>query len=516
MGRALRLALLGVPVGGGGAAEIVVTEFTQSVDSTNLVTNGDMETGDPPTGYTAGGVALDGVADERTGGTGAQSLAITRNAATLVPYARQARTLTALQWYLLDLWVKNVDAIVAYGRFGTGSLSYNTPDSPYQSATDWAHHEDIVCATSTVCDIRLYISTTAIGQSGRFDDVRLRAVTPHPQQTLPSADMELEIDLTLPETPYSGQRILMPYRINGSLAEGFNCWMAALYRNTLNTNWNFCLWSVVDGTYTKRAELLEIGVPEKIKCVAYGTQHQCYMYAAEAWTPLHAVVDVDYLTTATGVTVLYSEAMAPTSLRARAASPFDLGLSGTGLAFIDGDSKTDPTASYGFWDFMFEYLAERETGANWGYYNVADAGDTLAEGLAALPASLAALGDTPVPDCALINFGANDVQSLPAEATWKQNLRDYVETIHAKWSTTPIYIMRPWRQGYDAESLTISGWIDDVVAEYAYAYAGPNENVFLKGDDDGAGRMFPPYPNAHPNGWGARLSAQEWVTIVTS
>lgn len=177
---------------------------------------------------------------------------------------------------------------------------------------------------------------------------------------------------------------------------------------------------------------------------------------------------------------------------------------------MDGDSKTDNTSSYGEWDYIIKYLTEQQTSQNWSYYNVADAGDTLADGLAALTASLASLDASPEPQYALINFGANDVQSLPAEATWKQNLRDYVEEIHIKWSTTQIYVALPWREGYDSESDTLATWITAVADEYTYVSVGMDERIWFKTDDtlwfDGLG--------VHYNDKGNRECALQWRSLL--
>lgn len=473
-----------------------------------------MEAETPETEWALTFAAADGVADERTGGAGAQSLSLVRNHETNNgPGASRDIVVTAGKWYVFRAWQKKVTCSYIFTRISDATRIWYAPS---YTGEEWAQVETIARAASTSFSTRLHTITTADAQEGRFDDVEMKLLTLNAQTTMSGSDAEITFTFTLPtEAAYRGQRVEVFYRIQGTLESEFNCWVARIERNNNNNNWNFRLGSVVNGVETVQASLNDVGTPEQLKVVCYGTQHQCYMAVSGTWTPLHDVVDVDYLADQTGLNTIYSEGVTPVSLEAKAAAAFESGLVGTGLAFLDGDSKTDPTASYGYWDFMFEYAAERDTNKDWTYYNVAAAGRTLATGLTALPASLAALPDTPAPDCALVNFGANDVTALPAEATWKDNLRTYVETLHAKWASTPIFIMRPWSQDEDADCDTLAGWIADVVAEYEYANLGPDERVFLKGADNGTAAMLPPN-GIHPNGWGSRLTALEWVATVTS
>ena len=72
------------------------------------LTNGNMETGDPPTGWIPNAATLSAVADERTGGSGSKSLNIAFSGASAVR-AYQASSLPAGALGRLSLWGRSVD-----------------------------------------------------------------------------------------------------------------------------------------------------------------------------------------------------------------------------------------------------------------------------------------------------------------------------------------------------------------------------------------------------------------------
>ena len=138
------------------------------------ITNGDMETGDPPTGWAGiNGATVDGVADERTGGSGSQSLEVARGTSNDVC----VKVISGNLGYLLKGhgWVKNIDAPEV------GALFYNagwTLKSVYTSSTDWTYLE--VYATDSDDSLGFYFRiTTTAGKKGRFDDWAVeRVLTP--------------------------------------------------------------------------------------------------------------------------------------------------------------------------------------------------------------------------------------------------------------------------------------------------------------------------------------------------
>lgn len=117
------------------------------------------------------------------------------------------------------------------------------------------------------------------------------------------------------------------------------------------------------------------------------------------------------------------------------------------------------------------------------------------------------------PRYATINIGANDMNPLPSATTWKGNLTTIINTLRDKWPSILIYVAKPWRQGEDADSTTMAGWIDTVIATYASGvYAGPNESVWLKGSDDGATNTT---DGIHYSVAGNTACAAQWLAVMT-
>ncbi len=135
-----------------------------------LLTNGNMETGNPPTAWVAGGGAtLAGAADERTGGAGAQSLSIT-NGATNYGLAASTSTSTAGVWYRLTGWLKKVTADINL-RLNSSSISMTLT-----SAGTWTS----VTGTGRATDVGSVVAenqNNTLGLAARADDVSLKALT---------------------------------------------------------------------------------------------------------------------------------------------------------------------------------------------------------------------------------------------------------------------------------------------------------------------------------------------------
>lgn len=511
----INIATAGVPGVLQGGWRQVISSFSQSLGA-NLVGNGDMETGDPPDGWTAGNNAtLDGVADERTGGAGAQCIDVARGGASTNPYAQRTFSTVAGQCLAAGGWGRIDDAQYCEPTFDSGGQTTYLPPSPYIQSSDWVPYEGIAWANGTVSGLRCRAIADTLGQAARFDDQFAQVITPNPVIALPGPDMDIVIDLTLPESDTRiGQCVDVIYRIPGVITDR-NFWLARLWRSHGNDNWNVTLYSVAAGVFTNRAELKEVGAPTKLRVKAYGTVHQVMMWHNSEWVPLTDQIDVDYLEDARGFTVIYSGAdMEPDAVTITNAQPFGYGLNGTLKIGIDGDSISDPTASYGKWPPMLRAMLEQALSTNVSFYNFADAGDSLLDCLNALPASLAAVADQDDPAVHLLFVGANDCQSAQVEVTWKGRLRSYVETMHAEWPDTDIVITLPWRLGYETECAEIAGWMIDVCGEYAYAYVGPDANDFLAGDDDGDTLT---YAGTHPNGLGcyelANWYARRWRSV---
>jgi hypothetical protein len=143
-----------------------------------LVINGNMEDGDPPTGWSSVlNAVLAAVADERTGGSGAQSISVARNGSSN-PAAIQPVSVSIGAWYQLAGWLKGIDCDSMRIRL------YDNPATTIQAATtsytDTAWGKALLTTRAAVPSWLVYLLLTASGAdgtSGRFDDISLRAFT---------------------------------------------------------------------------------------------------------------------------------------------------------------------------------------------------------------------------------------------------------------------------------------------------------------------------------------------------
>lgn len=189
-------------------------------------------------------------------------------------------------------------------------------------------------------------------------------------------------------------------------------------------------------------------------------------------------------TTNTGSTFDYCYAFASTSALYNASFNGAYGSEDVQAILNVGDSKTAGDD----WRLL---LVEALTKANNKMYakhptdSFGISGGTLASVLTFVSANLAAV--TRQADVITINFGANDVGALPAEATWKADLVTMIDLFRAKWPSVKIYVARAWRQGYATECNTLATWIAAVVATYpSNVFVGMDERVWFENGDNGA------------------------------
>lgn len=158
-----------------GSSTITISSG-QAVNSptlgSELLTNGNMETGDPPSSWTAGASGtLSSAADERTGGAGAASINIARNGVNN-PYAYQAFVSANNRHYKIIAWMKKVDA--SHGPFlycanaDIGTL--------HETNTAWARYlrSFVLIGGSGAYQVRLGAINTSEGTSVRHDDASLK------------------------------------------------------------------------------------------------------------------------------------------------------------------------------------------------------------------------------------------------------------------------------------------------------------------------------------------------------
>lgn len=151
-----------------------------------------------------------------------------------------------------------------------------------------------------------------------------------------------------------------------------------------------------------------------------------------------------------------------------------------------------------------------EHAETWTYETCALGGATVASKLATIETDLGAVVRTP--EIALLNLGANDVNSLPSEAQWTADYLATLDAIHARWPACQCYIMRPWRRGYASQCNSLATWIAAIVAaRSSFAHLGPDERVFLENGDDGATYTT---DGTHPNAAGYALTAVQWRSVI--
>jgi lysophospholipase L1-like esterase len=118
-----------------------------------------------------------------------------------------------------------------------------------------------------------------------------------------------------------------------------------------------------------------------------------------------------------------------------------------------------------------------------------------------------------VPTYILVNVGANDASAGTAQATFEAAYGSFLDVLHAKWPTVPIYCMRVWVRNFAAACNAIDDtWIPNVLStRSAWAFLGPDERIFLENGDNGVTYTA---DGIHPNRAGYILTAAQWKTVL--
>lgn len=291
---------------------VVVNQFTQSLGS-ELLTNGDFETGDPPTGWSLGGATLSSVTDTRTGGSGTKAMQVSR-LDNSNPYCQQQPTTVAGKWYEFSGWYRNVD-------FSSGAYVQwaNNPnvDSPINASTTWKKWSNTSRRTATGGFIRGRGGSSTNGQTGRYDDFSVKVVNTNVQAVMPASDGTLTFSFTLPSSPVSGETIHLIYRIpaGGTIEDASaSFWDLYLKRNDANNDWDVYLDDVNANTRTNRTSATGVGTPDALRVVLSGTTHTIYTGAGGTFTARGSPVVLDFLTTEKGANTVYSSTFTPNAL----------------------------------------------------------------------------------------------------------------------------------------------------------------------------------------------------------
>jgi len=151
------------------------------------LTNGNMETGDPPTGWIAQAATLDGVADERTGGAGVQSIDILGTG--VYPSAYKAAVLP-VGFMRFSGWGKN---IAGNAGFFSPAPGFN---APAVGDVAWVSKTFTFLYTTANPYIQLYSGTLATHEA-RFDDISCKPLTfselVRPLNTVFTADVVAQV-----------------------------------------------------------------------------------------------------------------------------------------------------------------------------------------------------------------------------------------------------------------------------------------------------------------------------------
>ena len=119
---------------------------------------------------------------------------------------------------------------------------------------------------------------------------------------------------------------------------------------------------------------------------------------------------------------------------------------------------------------------------------------------------------TGTPTAVLFSMGTVELPSLPAEATWKADALAVLDAMRARWPAVRVYMVKPWRRGYSAESDTLAGWIDAVITlRPSFVFAGHDERVWLEHGDDGVAYTS---DGIHYSNKGSAECARQWRTIL--
>ncbi|MFH0924245.1 MAG: LamG-like jellyroll fold domain-containing protein [bacterium] len=137
------------------------------ITPTNLVTNGDMEIGDPPTGWTAYASAiLDGVADEKNGGSGTQCMQFTIG--THVTPVYRVVTWEVGKLYKISGWVKNV-SISGSGLNLYAQYPYSR--SSNSASKNWTYKYFYITPSNTPTSVVGVSTSGSGGQQGKADNI---------------------------------------------------------------------------------------------------------------------------------------------------------------------------------------------------------------------------------------------------------------------------------------------------------------------------------------------------------
>ncbi len=130
-----------------------------------LIDNGNMEDGDPPTGWTSVNDTISSAADERTGGEGTKSLEFERKVSA--DRARYSKTFSEGRLYKYSVWLKNLGPANRV-QLELEQLGVMVEEVERQTDNTWGLFESTINMWFPADTIRLFLSGTGIA---RVDDL---------------------------------------------------------------------------------------------------------------------------------------------------------------------------------------------------------------------------------------------------------------------------------------------------------------------------------------------------------
>lgn len=174
---------------------------------------------------------------------------------------------------------------------------------------------------------------------------------------------------------------------------------------------------------------------------------------------------------------------------------------------IIGDSNSIPSNSWP--GTLTGDMNVSATPDNWSNDNIAAA----AQGAAYFSTNISTLlaGQLDNHTLALINIGVNDFGVL-ADPGWTTDMLVTIDALKSKWPTIQVYLMRPWKRGFDTDADTYAGYIDNIVAaRSSFVHLGPDERVWLKGSDNGFTNTT---DGVHYSAAGEAECVNQWLTYL--
>lgn len=261
------------------------------------VSNGGMETGDPPTGWSGNATTPASQAEERTGGAGSASMKIAGTGAGNFPYGYQALSLDAGKMYAHEVWMRREDSTSV-----TASVTHAVPATGMtaDTSTTWKrkravfHHDD-----GSAAQTRNQATVSASGQYGLFDDISTVEIVQTADQVAPSSNMTVKLYYTLNATYIEGDELALEFRKQ----DYKNKFIARLYRNNTPNQWHLRLLVEIAGVQSILLTQTNVGTSNGIYINAYSDQITVYLTTdgGATWSAIGSPVTNANFETETGV-----------------------------------------------------------------------------------------------------------------------------------------------------------------------------------------------------------------------